>query len=96
MGWLKLFFKMCGGKIFKTNAFAEVSANWAGRCRVTAELSTEFLSPDSQFESQKSGRFSIRLMVARSSFRLAYNGRCFALGGFVVLGLNASYRLIVA
>ena len=35
-------------------------------------------------------------VVALSSFRLAYNGRCFALGGFIVLGLNASYRLIVA
>jgi hypothetical protein len=22
VGWLKLFFKMCGGKIFKTNALA--------------------------------------------------------------------------
>jgi hypothetical protein len=31
------------------------------------------LSPESQFESQKSGRFNIRSMVARSSFRLAYN-----------------------
>jgi len=71
-GLAKLFFKMCGGKIFKTNALARVSANKSGRCRVTEELSTEFLSPDSQFESQKSGRFSIRLMVARSSFRLAY------------------------
>jgi hypothetical protein len=26
VGWLKLFFKMCGGKIFKTNALALVSA----------------------------------------------------------------------
>jgi hypothetical protein len=30
------------------------------------------------------------------SVRVADNGRCFALGGFIVLGLNASYRLIVA
>lgn len=38
---------MCGGKIFKTNALAWVSANKSGRCRVTAKLSTEFLSSES-------------------------------------------------
>ena len=36
-------------------------------------MSTTFLSSESIFGSQKSGRFVVRLMVARSSFRLAYN-----------------------
>jgi len=53
---------------------ALVSANWSGRCRVKAKLSTEFLSPENLFGSQKSGRFVVRLRLARSSFRLAYNG----------------------
>ena len=52
-----------------------MSANWSGRCRVKAKLSTEFLSPENLFGSQKSGRFVVRLRLARSSsFRLAYNG----------------------
>jgi len=61
------------GKFLKQMRWLWVSANRSGLCRVTAKLSTEFLSPESQFESQKSGRFNIRSMVARSSFRLAYN-----------------------
>ena len=61
---------MCGWKIFKTNALAWVSENKSGRCRVTAKLSTEFLSPENLFGSQKSGRFGVRLIVARSSLGL--------------------------
>jgi hypothetical protein len=38
-----------------------------------SELSTEFLSLESLFRSQKFGRFGVRPMVALSSFRLAYN-----------------------
>jgi hypothetical protein len=49
-------------------------------------LSTEFLSPENLFGSQKSGRFGVRLMVARSSFRLAYNVRGFA--KFVFVGVE--------
>jgi hypothetical protein len=41
--------------------------------QVTAKLSTELRSSGSKFGSQKFGRFGVRLMVARSSFRLAYN-----------------------
>lgn len=44
---------------------ALVSANWSGRCRVKAKLSTEFLSPENLFGSQKSGRFVVRLRLAR-------------------------------
>jgi hypothetical protein len=73
VGRLKLFFKMCGGKIFKTLRWLECRQTGQVVCRVTAKLSTEFLSPESLFGSQKSGRFGVRLMVARSSFRLAYN-----------------------
>ena len=43
-----------------------MSANWSGRCRVKAKLSTEFLSPENLFGSQKSGRFVVRLRLARS------------------------------
>ena len=39
-----------------------------------SEIVNEFLSPENLFGSQKSGRFGVRLTVARSSFRLAYNG----------------------
>ena len=38
-----------------------------------SEIVNEFLSPENLFGSQKSGRFGVRLIVARSSFRLAYN-----------------------
>ena len=58
-----------------------MSAKWSGRCRVTAKLSTEFLSSENLFGSQKSGRFGVRLIVARSSFRLAYNGPGYNFGG---------------
>ena len=76
-GWLKLFFKMCGGKIFKTLRWVSVGKMvWS--VSSYSEIVNEFLSPENLFGSQKSGRFGVRLIVARSSFRLAYNG--FGLG----------------
>ena len=39
-----------------------------------SEIVNEFLSPENLFGSQKSGRFGVRLIVARSSFTLAPNG----------------------
>ena len=72
-GWLKLFFKMCGGKIFKTLRWVSVGKMvWS--VSSYSEIVNEFLSPENLFGSQKSGRFGVRLIVARSSFRLAYNG----------------------
>jgi hypothetical protein len=71
-GWLKLFFKMCGGKIFKTLRWVSVGKMvWS--VSSYSEIVNEFLSPENLFGSQKSGRFGVRLIVARSSFRLAYN-----------------------
>jgi hypothetical protein len=73
-GWLKLFFKMCGGKIFKTLRWVSVGKMvWS--VSSYSEIVNEFLSPENLFGSQKSGRFGVRLIVARSSFRLAYNGQ---------------------
>jgi len=72
VGWLKLFFKMCGGKIFKTLRWVSVGKMvWS--VSSYSEIVNEFLSPENLFGSQKSGRFGVRLIVARSSFRLAYN-----------------------
>ena len=51
-------------------------ANWIGSVSSYSEIVNEFLSPENLFGSQKSGLFVVRLMVARSSFRLAYNGFC--------------------
>ncbi|MBK7245665.1 MAG: hypothetical protein IPH98_17800 [Saprospiraceae bacterium] len=83
-GWLKLFFKMCGGKIFKTLRWVSVGKMvWS--VSSYSEIVNEFLSPENLFGSQKSGRFGVRLIVARSSFRLAYNvfeinaGRAFSI-----------------
>ena len=69
---IKLFFKMCGGKIFKTLRWVSVGKMvWS--VSSYSEIVNEFLSPENLFGSQKSGRFGVRLIVARSSFRLAYN-----------------------
>jgi hypothetical protein len=65
-GWLKLFFKMCGGKIFKTLRWVSVGKMvWS--VSSYSEIVNEFLSPENLFGSQKSGRFGVRLIVARSS-----------------------------
>ena len=56
-----------------------------------SEIVNEFLSPENLFGSQKSGRFGVRLIVARSSFRLAYNGAAVCvvptIGGMIVIPL---------
>ena len=63
---------MCGGKIFKTLRWVSVGKMvWS--VSSYSEIVNEFLSPENLFGSQKSGRFGVRLIVARSSFRLAYN-----------------------
>ena len=41
VGWLKLFFKMCGGKIFKTLRWLECRQSRVGMCRDTAKLSVD-------------------------------------------------------
>jgi hypothetical protein len=74
VGRLKLFFKMCGGEIFKTNALALVSAKWSGRCRVTAKLSTEFLSSENYLVVKSLVVLLSVLIVALLSSSLAYNG----------------------
>ena len=63
---------MCGGKIFKTLRWVSVG-KMAWSVSSYSEIVNEFLSPENLFGSQKSGRFGVRLIVARSSFRLAYN-----------------------
>ena len=75
---------MCGGKIFKTLRWVSVGKMvWS--VSSYSEIVNEFLSPENLFGSQKSGRFGVRLIVARSSFRLAYNvfeinaGRAFSI-----------------
>jgi hypothetical protein len=61
-GWLKLFFKMCGGKIFKTLRWVSVGKMvWS--VSSYSEIVNEFLSPENLFGSQKSGRFGVRLIV---------------------------------
>jgi len=71
---------MCGGKIFKTLRWVSVGKMvWS--VSSYSEIVNEFLSPENLFGSQKSGRFGVRLIVARSSFRLAYNGLQLAEGG---------------
>ena len=37
VGWLKLFFKMCGGENFKTLRWFECRQTELGMCRVTAK-----------------------------------------------------------
>ena len=88
VGRLKLFFKMCVGKIFKPFALVWMSINWSSRCRVTVKLSTEFLSPESKVRSQKSGRFGVHPMVALLCFRLGYNGLRLGEGGDFTIKLS--------
>jgi len=45
VGWLKLFFKMCGGEIFKTNALALVSAKWSGGVELQRNCQPSFCRP---------------------------------------------------
>ena len=60
-----------------------------------SEIVNEFLSPENLFGSQKSGRFGVRLIVARSSFRLAYNGLGLGeVGDFEALMFNKPQMLI--
>ena len=67
VGWIKL--KSAVGKILKTWVGLTVG-KW---CRFTAKLSTEFGLSRYYFGSHKSSRLVVRLLVALSSFRLAYN-----------------------
>ena len=48
------------------------AAKLVSRCRIIAEVSTEFGCSKSEFGSQKSGYFFVSLMVVRPSFKLAY------------------------
>ena len=60
------------GKFFKTLRGVSVGKMvWS--VSSYSEIVNEFLSPENLFGSQKSGRFGVRLIVAWSSFMLAYN-----------------------
>jgi hypothetical protein len=78
VGWLKLFFKMCGEKIFKTLRWLEC---WqTGLVCVKLQRIVNRVKVVRKFVwKSKVGRFGVRPLVVLSSFRLAYNGHGLAM-----------------